>query len=237
MNGLPSGPWEGRAVLCFRRSGWFEDPAGVLVGLVAGGLGPTPGALVLDGPLPTVRPGARLAFVEGTWVLEGVGPLPVGPSKGTTWAPGPLPKVDPGWRGRWSDWFGQTLPRDTEGLWLQSLLLGPPDPWESLVGRGSGSTPSGDDVLAGWLAVQRRRGRFGTEDRHRLLAALPRTTRLSRHYLGHLAEGRIDPSLAGFLGGAVAPEPGSVAAQAVAGHGDLSGPSTLVGLVAGLTQE
>lgn len=237
MNGLPAGPWEGRAVLCFHRSSWFEGADGLLVGLVAKDLAGAPGALWLEGPLPPVRPGSRLALTGASWELEGFGILPFDPSPEELWGPGRLPTGSPGWRSRWAYWLAMTLPRDSEGLWLQSLLWGPPEPWESLVGQGSGSTPSGDDYLAGWLAVQHRRGRFGSDSRRRLLAALPRTSRLSRHYLGHLAEGRIDPALRRFLEGDTAPEPGSAAAQRLADNGALSGPATIVGLVAGLTQE
>lgn len=237
MSGLPASPWEGRAVLCFRRSAWFEDAQGLLVGLVAHELAGAPGAVVLEGDLPPVHPGHRLAAVGEHWELEGHGV--VGDTAGhvAAWGPGALPSWSLGWRSRWAYWFAVTLPRDTEGLWLQSLLWGPPEPWESLVGRGSGSTPSGDDYLAGWLTVQHRRGRFDQRSKRRLLAALPRTSRLSRHYLGHLAEGRIDPALTEFLEGETAPEPGSAPALRLAVHGDLSGPATLVGLVAGLSQE
>jgi len=236
--GLPD-QWEGRLVLSFRRTAWFSDGSDGLVGLVTEGLSPSPCGLELWGPLPVLRPGAELRCQGDEWMLGGV------PLLGSAVAPDVTARVEAapeGWTSaaqvrRWLAWFDATLPTDAEGRWLRSLEAGPGADWESLVGRGSGSTPLGDDYLAGWSAARRRRGLWTTDDTGRLRRVLPQTTRLSRHYLSHLTEGRVDAALAHFLAAPGLVDPASPEALTLARHGDRSGLGTLVGLVAGLIAE
>jgi hypothetical protein len=236
--GLPR-RWEGRLVLSFRRTAWFGDGSDGLVGLVTEGVSPSPCGLELWGPLPVLRPGAELRAQGDDWNL-GDAPL-----LGVAAAPDVTAIVEAAPQGRtsaarvrrWLAWFDAFLPTDAEGRWLQSLEPGPGTEWESLVGRGSGSTPLGDDYLAGWSAARRRRGLWTPDDTGRLRRVLPRTTRLSRHYLSHLTEGRVDAALARFLAAPGLVDPESPEALTLADHGDRSGLGTLVGLVAGLTAE
>src|SRR5208337_645209 len=230
---LPLAPWQGRAVLVFRRTAWFDGGSDQLIGLTAAGLCPSPRGLELDGPLPSVRPGMVLAFDGLAWALEATGTLEGvhhPPDTTARLEPWPSPAVPPeGWSGRWEQWFRAALPLDAEGQWLRSLHEGPGEEWERLIGRGSGSTPSGDDYLAGWLAAQRRLDMWTPEVVPRLSRALGRTGRLSRHYLAHLAEGRVDRTLAAVAAGPL--EPDSPEIRALAERGDLSGRATLLGLV------
>jgi hypothetical protein len=234
---LPLAPWRGRAVLVFRRTAWFDGGSDQLIGLTADGLCPSPRGLELDGPLPPLRPGMFLAFDGLAWALEGTGTL-----EGVDRAPDTTVRLEPwlspavppaGWCGRWEQWMRAALPRDSEGRWLRSLREGPGKDWERLIGCGSGSTPSGDDYLGGWLAAQWRRDFLTPETVLRLTRALGRTARLSRHYLSHLADGRVDRTLGAVLAGL--PEPDSPEVRALTAQGDLSGRATLLGLIAGLS--
>lgn len=218
---LPSAPWRGRAVVIFTKTAWFDGGSDKLVGLTAAGLFPSPQGLELDGPLPALRPGMVLAFDGLSWALVGTGALDgADRDQEVTVGLEPLPPpADPsvGWGGRWERWFRSALPKDREGQWLASLREGPGEDWESLIGRGSGSTPAGDDYLAGWLAARRRRDLWTHGAVHRLTRALGRTRRLSCHYLAHLAEGRIERTLGAVLAGP--PEPDSLEVRGVGSPG------------------
>ena len=235
--GLPQSPWEGTAVLCFRRSAWFSDGSDALLGLFSKGIAPSPGGLTLEGDCPSVQAGTVLRCRDGRWVLEGHGELhgvaQAHEATETLASPGTASPEGPLWRQAWERWFRQTLPQDDEGRWLGGLLGGPGTDWHPLVGRGSGSTPLGDDYLAGWMAARMSRSLWSQADREGLRKALSGTTRLSRHYLSHLAEGRAEAALAEFV--RTRPQPAVGAALSLAGRGDRSGLGTLVGLVAGLT--
>jgi len=236
--GLPLGPWSGRAVLIFLHTAWFSDGSAPLVGLLAAGLGPSPGGIELAGDLPRLRPGLRLESDGGRWFLEGIGELTgiAGVPDSTVHLPQRLSMAPTeAWKQAWAKWLGECLPSTAEGRWLASLGDGPGMEWEGLVGRGSGSTPVGDDYLAGWLAARQVRGWFTTADRNRLLQALDRTSRLSRHFLWHLADGRVHKMLASVLASASPLEPDSPETAGLARQGDLSGRATLAGLVAGLS--
>lgn len=236
--GLPTGPWRGQLVLSFRRTAWFSDGTDSLVGLVASGLSPSPCGLELAGGLPPLRPGTWLESVGRRWLLGGFGQLEDAESVPDVTASlgeaGQVPASTADWQRLWRAWFALQLPKTAEGQWLSTLTQGPQH-WESLIGRGSGSTPLGDDYLAGWFAARRRRGLWPQHELHGLRRILSRTTRLSRHFLFHLTEGRVDASLRDFFSGNVLPDPDSPAAAALAAHGDLSGRATLVGLFAGMT--
>lgn len=84
---------------------------------------------------------------------------------------------------------------------LEALRAGDPDAVLSLLGRGSGLTPLGDDVLCGWLATARATGR---DDAHSIsdevaLHARERTTLLSATLLDCAARGDVLPQFRRLL--------------------------------------
>lgn len=106
----------------------------------------------------------------------------------------------------------------------------------ALLGRGSGSTPSGDDLLVGWLAGLARQGRPAPAVRRALAASLAATCRLSRHFLGHALAGRFHLALVRLAGLGAAPAADHPLARALARQGDRSGRASLAGYLAGLQQ-
>lgn len=82
------------------------------------------------------------------------------------------------------------------GAALDILRRGDPAAVRALVGRGSGLTPVGDDVLAGWLVTCHATGTDAAPvaDAVRVLAA-ERTTVVSAALLGHAADGESIPQL------------------------------------------
>lgn len=228
--GLPTGPWSGRAALVFEHSVWFEDGSPSLLGLAA--WHPSPRGMAVRGSW-SVRVGSRLEsdgsewFLEGTGRLEGVGSAP---EQLVTLSEGEGGAAPAEWRARWTEWLRPYL---TETPWLAGLLGGPGDRWQDWIGYGPGSTPAGDDYLAGWAAARMTRGLFGDRERRRLKTSLDRTSRLSRHYLWNLAEGRVDALLAGFL--EQRPFPEDALSLRLAQRGGTSGRATLTGMIAGLS--
>lgn len=109
----------------------------------------------------------------------------------------------------------------------------------SLVGRGPGLTPSGDDALVGLLAVLQRLAPHALAAA-RLAAAVSahahRTGDISAHYLRLAVDGHVGEPLAdlcdALAGGA--PRPVRAAADRVAGAGATSGADALHGVVSGL---
>ncbi|QIX28798.1 DUF2877 domain-containing protein [Nocardioides sp. JQ2195] len=84
---------------------------------------------------------------------------------------------------------------------LDALRTGDPSAVRSLLGRGSGLTPLGDDVLAGWLAVGRTArvaGWTAVAEQVRRLAQR-RTTLLSGTLLADATRGEVIPELRRLL--------------------------------------
>ena len=75
-----------------------------------------------------------------------------------------------------------------------------PDAIASLIGGGDGLTPYGDDVVCGWLGLQRAAGRATPEVDAAVRAALPRTTLLSATLLECALLGEVVPQFAAFVG-------------------------------------
>jgi hypothetical protein len=100
----------------------------------------------------------------------------------------------------------------------------PPDAVAGLVGRGTGLTPLGDDVLCGWLAVLRAAGVATPEVDAAVLGALHRTTLLSATLLDCAMHGEVIPEFAAYVASlGTAAEPDRAAALAAVGHTSGSG--------------
>jgi hypothetical protein len=111
----------------------------------------------------------------------------------------------------------------------------------SLVGRGPGVTPSGDDALVGLLAVLQRLGPAGDRTALALLRAavaeqLHRTGDISAHYLRLAAEGHFGERLIVLVDALAAGARDEVqsAAAAVVATGASSGADALLGVVTGV---
>ena len=81
-----------------------------------------------------------------------------------------------------------------------------------LLGRGTGLTPLGDDVLCGWIATHRAAGVPTPEVDSAVRAGLHRTTLLSATLLDCAMHGEVLPELGRFLSAVgTAAEPGRAA--------------------------
>jgi len=80
-------------------------------------------------------------------------------------------------------------------------LTGRPGPVDvaSLLGRGDGLTPYGDDVLCGWLAVHRASGHPTDAVDAAVRELLPRTTSLSAALLECAMHGEVIPEFAAYV--------------------------------------
>lgn len=97
-----------------------------------------------------------------------------------------------------------------------------PDAAASLVGRGDGLTPLGDDVLCGWLAVHRAAGVPTDDVDDAVRRHLPRTTSLSAALLECALAGEVPDLVAAYL--RLLGTPGAdVARQALEALGHSSG--------------
>jgi len=74
----------------------------------------------------------------------------------------------------------------------------PPDPLD-LLGRGTGLTPYGDDVLCGWLAIHRAAGVPTPDLDEQVRRLLPRTTLLSATLLDCALRGEVVPEFAAYV--------------------------------------
>ena len=99
---------------------------------------------------------------------------------------------------------------------------------ELLVGRGSGLTPVGDDVLCGWLAVHRALGIATPALDVRLRDLLPRTTLLSGTLLDCAIRGEVVPQFREYVAALGTPrEDAATGALLAVGH--TSGAGLLLG--------
>jgi hypothetical protein len=113
---------------------------------------------------------------------------------------------------------------------LSELPVVPEEP-ERLVGRGSGLTPLGDDVVCGWTAMHRAAGVDTPDHDARVRALLPRTTRLSAALLECALAGEVLPQFAAYVTAlGTAAEAAATARLAAVGH--TSGLGLLAGAVA-----
>lgn len=116
---------------------------------------------------------------------------------------------------------------------LTTLASADPAAAASLLGRGSGLTPLGDDVLAGWLATMYAAGHGG---RHRVATEIARlaptrTTLLSATLLACAARGQVIPEFRQLVAVLNAGGDTSTALARLTGVGHSSG----IGLAAGMS--
>jgi hypothetical protein len=103
----------------------------------------------------------------------------------------------------------------------------------ALLGHGPGLTPSGDDLLAGYLLGCRAFGVDAADIRRQIVAMAPgRTTSLSAALLRHAADGWCIPQVAAVIAalGRAAPDPDAV--RALLAVGSSSGSALGAGIVA-----
>jgi hypothetical protein len=102
-----------------------------------------------------------------------------------------------------------------------------------LIGRGPGLTPSGDDVLAGYLIGARAFGIVADATRRAVVTCAPKaTTALSCQLLLHAAQGEAIGPLAALVGALLGQRPLGSALDAVLGIGHTSGTALAAGLAA-----
>jgi len=97
------------------------------------------------------------------------------------------------------------------------------------IGLGSGLTPYGDDVLCGWLGLQRAAGRATPDVEAAVRAALPRTTLLSATLLDCALHGEVLPELAAYVAALGTPQE-TLREAALAAIGATSGQGLLEGV-------
>ncbi len=119
------------------------------------------------------------------------------------------------------------------------------DAVEALIGLGSGLTPSGDDLLAGYMAGlwctirhQGDRSQFIIELGKRIIDLSGRTNDISRTYLFHAVHGQVSSRITA-LAEAIsrAEEPGHLleTAEQAMQNGHTSGMDTVTGLLLGIS--
>jgi hypothetical protein len=106
----------------------------------------------------------------------------------------------------------------------------------ALLGRGSGSTPTGDDFLVGWLAGLGRQGHLDLPARRKIAGRLSETCRLSRHFLHHALRGRFHRALEEVAALPDLPGPDHPRARALCALGETSGRATFAGYLTGVHQ-
>ena len=236
----------GRVRATFDRSAYIAVDGGPLLVLHAGGDDHTPTSLC-----PASWPPAGSAVKVGDPVAGRAGRLKVGElvldvRGARVWRPPPSPACAPSiaWPGpthrsalRAADRrTGALLPPLERALTRRdaSAVAGCV---ASLVGRGPGLTPSGDDALVGMLAVLHRLGPAGgfTE----LLGAavtgqLHRTGDISAHYLRLAAAGHFGERLIVLCDALARERDVEVATAAVVATGATSGADALLGVVSGV---
>lgn len=219
--GLLAGPLREVPVVHRGRDAVYLEVGGWCLGVVAGPATRVPCGLGVAAPVPL--DGTETAFVgDRAVVLDGVAEVRVGRLVDTTVPRLPLPAADVVARLR-----RFARPADDE---LGSLVDHVADAPERLLGRGSGLTPLGDDVLAGWAAASYA---LGVPVTH--LDTRPRTTLLSATLLDCAQRGEVLPefralvvALHGDDGRADQDDVGDAAAE-LAAVGHTSGAGLLLG--------
>ena len=171
----------------------YLDVDGWCVGVVGTAAAAVPCALRLATSGVGSLAGAESAqVIDGVLRLDGV-PLLVGrtidvsvPRLAQSSAPRAL------LASRQADDLAQELP----GPALDLLAAGDAAAVPELVGRGSGLTPSGDDVLCGWLAVHHAAGVAVPDVERAVSSSLRRTTTLSATLLDCALHGEVLPEFA-----------------------------------------
>lgn len=206
-----------------------------VVGVAARDAVHVPAAIATTLPeLPEVAAGAPAEVRDGVLYVAG---LAVGVDR---LVPTEAPRIDDpaGAASR----LGAVLPdlvvarRQLPAVALDALAAGDPAA-RSLVGRGDGLTPVGDDVLSGWLVTAHSTGRPCDRLREAVRVELHRTTGLSATLLADAAAGECIPEFRSLL---LALASGSDTVSAVArllAVGHTSGAGMLLGAHLALTSE
>jgi hypothetical protein len=217
LRAAPDGPVR---VLHRGRHAVYVEVAGGCVGVVARNAVPVPCALrtTLESFSP---PGPERAYLrQGVLHLDGQ-PLVVGRVVDVHvvhLAPKGLPPADsttavvipPAAVVEFVAGSGFTAPLGPEVL-VRSL--------PSLIGRGEGLTPLGDDLVCGWLGASRAAGAATPGVDRAVRALLPRTTPLSAALLDCALHGEVLPQFTAYLSALGTPaEPTAAAALLAVGH-------------------
>lgn len=203
----------------------YLEVDGWCVGVVGTDAAAVPCALRLATPGVGELAGASIAHVEGGVLhLDGV-PLVVGRTIDVG-----VPRIGSTFRQALSGLTDLDEVRDElPGPALDLLAAGDPAAVPFLVGRGSGLTPAGDDVLCGWLAIHHAAGVGVPEMERAISASLSRTTTLSATLLDCAVHGEVLPEFARLVraGGSSAELEAAVDELARIGH--TSGRALLLG--------
>lgn len=154
-------------------------------------------ALTLDGRPPA--PGTTVATTRTGFCFDGA---EVVLARTTSHAVPPIdPTATPGMAARLAGALDLTVGAAREELpeaGLSALAAGDPGAVDALLGRGSGLTPLGDDVLCGWLAAVVAARQPGEEPvgQRALALAAERTTALSATLLRRAVHGEVIPPFA-----------------------------------------
>jgi hypothetical protein len=214
---------------------YFRIEAGQVLALVTRDAIRLPCAVVLarratELPLTSLVPDGQTQLLIGSGRIEWNGPRgPVAVLATGSWRPPSVPAGRPA-AAALAQLDALVQMRDI-GISLAGAMSGADPRPAALLGRGPGLTPSGDDVLAGYLIGARA---FGVPFDHcasgvELLAAR-RTTALSAQLLRHAAEGECAPPLADLVAACMSGTGVDDAAAAVLRIGATSGAALLAGL-------
>lgn len=228
-----AGPVRPATVVAAGTAAAYFDVGGDLVAVVAPGAVALPCAIVL-------APGGEGALAALVRSVD-AGRIPLGVGAGAVWCDGePVVTVR-----RWFDPRVRVRSIDPEAagrLTATVCAVPPPDPAvpgatasTDLLGLGAGLTPSGDDLVAGYLAALRARGlpavdALGAEVRR---LAPRRTTRLSAALLVAADRGAVVPEAAAVLRAAGGEGDVEVATRRLLALGHTSGWYLAAGLAAG----
>lgn len=132
-------------------------------------------------------------------------------------------------------WLSPDSQRRLAPILAQALLSADPvhvaNTMGQLIGRGPGSTPSGDDVIVGALAAIQALG-LSTSAARPLSGQLSQTTAASRHDLWWALHGRVSQRLLSLLGSFASPHLVPAVAGLARGWGHTSGSDLAAGATA-----
>jgi hypothetical protein len=201
----------------------YLDVDGWCVGVVGTAAAAVPCALRLATSGVGTLAGAESAqVVDGVLHLDGV-PLLVGRTIDVT-----VPRLGPTWQ--CFDVGGLAeVRRELPEPALDLLAAGDAAAVPELVGRGSGLTPSGDDVLCGWLAIHHAAGVAVPDLERAVTSSLRRTTTLSATLLDCALHGEVLPEFARMVRALGSSADVGPAIDEVARIGHTSGRALLLG--------
>jgi Protein of unknown function (DUF2877) len=193
---------------------YLDVPGAGCIGVLGARAALVPCGLRLAGPTVAPLRGDHVTFRDGVLRVDGTA-LPVRRAVDVT-----VPRLDAAAR----------VAPAVAPVPLAELAVTPLQP-ALLVGRGSGLTPLGDDVLCGWVAMHRAAGVDTPDHDAQVRALLPRTTLLSAALLECALQGEVLPQFSAYVSALGTPGEES-AASALAAVGHTSGLGLLAGAVA-----